>query len=92
MSKVNPDELKTESVSVGFSGPEGTSPIPLDILDRLMAISGVEGVGLTKPATVCVYVRDPAVRTKLPKLIGGFAVHTKLTGVVSAQQAIKQQE
>ena len=92
MRKVNLAKLKSESVSVGYSGPEVESPIPLSVRDRLLAIDGVEGVGLTKPGIVCVYVTDGAVQTRLPKLIDGFAVEAKLTGLVFAQQAIRRQK
>jgi hypothetical protein len=55
---------------------------------ELMAIDGVEGVGLGRNQigddVIVVYLRDAAVESRLPRQIEGFQVKTEITGIIDA--------
>ena len=63
------------------SAPE--SPIPEAVRDSLMAIEGVEGVGLAGEGRLRVYVSVAAVQSRLPDRIGDFRVDVEVTGPIS---------
>ena len=57
---------------------------------RLMAMDGVEGVGLGRTAlgddAIVVYVRDQQAAERLPKELDGVAVQLQVTGRIDAQK------
>jgi hypothetical protein len=57
---------------------------------RLMAMDGVEGVGMGRTAlgdeAIVVYVRDEHVTPHLPKELDGVAVQVQITGRIEAQK------
>ena len=85
MRKVKRNELGGESGAVDFIASEAEHSIPQSICDALLAIDGVEGLGLGGVHELWVYVRDGAVRFNLPERIDGFDVHVRITGVIRAQ-------
>jgi hypothetical protein len=56
----------------------------------LMAIDGVEGVGIGRDGlgndAIKVYLRDSGVKARLPKDLDGYPVETEVTGIVDAQR------
>lgn len=54
----------------------------------LMAIEGVEGVGIGKNQigddAILVYLRDETVKQRIPQNIEGFEVTTQVTGIIDA--------
>ena len=54
----------------------------------LMAIDGVEGVGIGKNQigddVIIVYLRGEEVKSRLPKNIDGIEVKTEITGIIDA--------
>lgn len=58
--------------------------------ERLMAMDGVEGVGIGRTAlgdeAIVVYVRDQHVIQRLPKELDGVAVQFQVTGPIEAQK------
>ncbi len=58
--------------------------------ERLMAMDGVEGVGIGRTAlgdeAIVVYVRDQHVIQSLPKELDGVAVQVQVTGRIEAQK------
>jgi hypothetical protein len=56
---------------------------------RLMAIEGVEGMGIQEDASgkefIVVYVRDESTKARLPKVLDGFPVKAQVTGEFFAQ-------
>ena len=59
----------------------------------LLGINGVTGVGMGKDETgkdvIVVYLLNSNVQKYIPKKLGGFAVQTKVTGVISPQSRIQ---
>ena len=55
---------------------------------EIMAIEGVEGVGVTRDPigneAIVVYVRDSTVAKSLPKTLDGLPVQVQVTGAVDA--------
>lgn len=56
--------------------------------DELLAIAGVEGLGLTKGAdggdAIVVYVRDRSATAKIPSVLGGLPTTVEVTGRIDA--------
>ena len=55
---------------------------------ELMAIDGVEGVGLGRDSigndAIIVYLRTDDVRDRVPSSIDGYPVETRVTGIIDA--------
>lgn len=55
---------------------------------RLMSISGVEGVGVGRSKiggdAIIVYLRDEGAKKLVPSSIGGYPVETIVTGIIDA--------
>lgn len=55
---------------------------------QLMAIDGVEGVGVGRNSigddAVIVYLRTEDAKARVPRTIGGYPVETKVTGIIDA--------
>jgi hypothetical protein len=55
---------------------------------QLMAIDGVEGVGIGQDSTgsegIVVYARDPGVAQRVPRTIAGMNVDVQVTGRIDA--------
>jgi len=91
-----PWDSGTESASVEYqpSSPSGTaerSAIEAVLsrnADILMAIEGVEGVGIGRDRigneVIVVFVRDASVRVRVPYEVEGITVEISVTGIVDA--------
>lgn len=55
---------------------------------ELMAIDGVEGVGVGRNSigndAIVVYLRTDDVKSRVPQTIGGYPVETRVTGIIDA--------
>jgi len=55
---------------------------------QLMAIEGVEGVGIGNDSTgndaIIVYVRTKDAKTRVPSSVDGYPVETIVTGIIDA--------
>lgn len=71
-----------QSCGVDYTPSAPESPVPEAARDALMAIEGVEGVGLVGAGRLRVYVSDATVGTRLPDRIGGFQVDVAVTGPI----------
>lgn len=75
--------------------PDATHSFAFGVLQEheqeLMAIPGVEGVGIGQDAIgnegLVIYVRDAGVAAQLPKSLKGLHVECKVTGVIDALKA-----
>jgi hypothetical protein len=67
---------------------QGPAAIVNRVSHELMAIPGVEGVGLTRAPdgsdAIVVYVRDAAVATKIPSTVGELPTVVEVTGQIDA--------
>ena len=72
-----------QSCGVDYTPSALDSPIPEAVCDALMAIEGVEGVGLVGAGRLRVYVSVATVRSRLPDRIGGFQVEMDVSGPFS---------
>lgn len=79
----NPDE---EANAAG--GASGLEHVRRNHEGELMAIEGVEGVGVGQneigDAAIIVYLRDEGVKRRIPRTIEGHPVVTHVTGVIDA--------
>lgn len=55
---------------------------------ELMAIEGVEGVGIGRSKigddAIIVYLRDEGAKERVPRTIAGYSVETIVTGIIDA--------
>lgn len=82
MEDVNLEKLAKEVGAIRFRAPKSESPISAEDRETLLAIDGVQGIGLASARKLCVYVRDGEVKRNLPKRIGGFEVTIRETGLI----------
>lgn len=82
MSKRKAVGQGSRTCGVDYTPMAYESPIPQAVRDALLAIEGVEGVGLAGEARLRVYVRVASIRSKLPDRIGGFEVDAQVTGKI----------
>lgn len=79
----NPGEETTAA-----SGASGLEHVKQNHEGELMAIEGVEGVGIGQngigDAAIIVYLRDEDVRNRIPRTIEGHPVVTHITGAIDA--------
>lgn len=80
MSKIDPDILKTEPVALRQPSPPTSAAAAVS--ERLMAIEGVEGVGVCGRHRILVYIATPEVQLRLPKRMNGFDIETECTGPI----------
>jgi len=80
MSKIDPDILKSETVAVRQPAPAASDAAAISA--RLMAIDGVEGVGMPGRHRLLVYISTPDVRLRLPKNLDGFDIEVECTGPI----------
>jgi hypothetical protein len=70
------------------SGASGLERVKQNHESALMAIEGVEGVGIGQDgigdAAIIVYLRDEGARKRIPRTIDGHPVVTHITGVIDA--------
>lgn len=85
MKNVKSRELSGESGAVEFTPPATDHLISPEEQEALMAIDGVEGLGMSGSCQLCVYVSAPDICRKLPKKIGRFEVIVRTTGIVRSQ-------
>ena len=83
MSERQTPGLDGRSCGVDYTPSAPDSPIPEAMHDALMAIEGVEGVGLVGAGRLRVYVSVATVRSRLPDRIGGFQVEMDVSGPFS---------
>jgi hypothetical protein len=89
-------EFQYEDAAMPYSpddaGGTSTSSAVEQVKDEheqeLMAIDGVEGVGVGQGKigneAIIVYVRDEGARKRIPRTIAGYPVETIVTGVIDA--------
>ena len=79
----NPDEEENAAGSA-----PGLEHVRRNHEGALMAIEGVEGVGVGQneigDAAIIVYLRDEGVKRRIPRTIEGHPVVTHVTGVIDA--------
>jgi hypothetical protein len=67
---------------------QGPAAIVNQVSDELMAIPGVEGLGLTRAPdgsdAIVVYVRDAGVAAKVPSIVGELPTVVEVTGQIDA--------
>ncbi len=67
---------------------EGPAAIISRLGDELMAIPGVEGVGLTAAPdgsdAIIAYLRDASVAAQIPSILGGLPTVVEVTGQIDA--------
>ena len=85
MAKINRTAVRRESAALDVNMVDDADAIPSKTREALLAIDGVEGVGLSGTRQLCVYIRDMEVRQNLPKKIDGFWVSCRCTGTVRFQ-------
>lgn len=90
------DEFKYEDAAMPYHPDEGITTnvstslehVKQDHEQELMAIDGVEGVGVGRNEigddAIIVYLRDEGAKKRIPRSIGGVPVKTIITGVVDA--------
>ncbi|HVQ37970.1 MAG TPA: hypothetical protein VMS31_10585 [Pyrinomonadaceae bacterium] len=80
----SPEESATTNTSSAIEH------VKQDHEQELMAIDGVEGVGIGRSKigddAIIIYLRHEGARKHLPRSIGGYPVETILTGVIDAYQ------
>jgi len=80
----NPGEETTASAS----GGSGLEQVKQNHESALMAIEGVEGVGIGQDGigdpAIIVYLRDEGARNRIPRTIEGHPVVTHITGAIDA--------
>jgi len=95
MSRDSPDDPDLTVTGGGiFEQPaddaDGPAGIVARVGDELLAIPGVEGVGLTQTRDggdgIVVFVRDGSVAGLLPDVVGGLPIVVEVTGQIDAQQ------
>ena len=78
----SPEDSATTSTS------SAVEQVKNDHEQELMAIDGVEGVGVGQGKigndAIIVYVRDEGARKRIPRTIAGYPVETIVTGVIDA--------
>ncbi|HET6976032.1 MAG TPA: hypothetical protein VFI24_06905 [Pyrinomonadaceae bacterium] len=88
------NDFPFEDAAMPYSPEASTSSSPIENVkqnheDRLMAIEGVEGVGLGRNSigddAIIVYLRSEDVKGRIPSDIDGHPVETKVTGIIEAQ-------
>lgn len=72
-----------QSCGVDYTPSTPESPIPEAVRDALLAIEGVEGVGLVGEGRLRVYVSGVTVRSRVPDRIGEFQVDVDESGPFS---------
>ena len=72
-----------QSCGVDYTPSAPESPIPEAVRDALLAIEGVEGVGLAGTGRLRVYVSVATVRSRVPDRIGEFQVDVEVSGPIS---------
>ena len=79
----NPDDEMTAG-----GGSSGLERVKRSRESELMAIEGVEGVGIGQneigDGAIIVYLRDEGVRRRIPRTIEGHPVVTIITGAIDA--------
>ena len=85
MQKVDPSELGSESGAVEPPASADASSIPPKVLDKLLSIDGVKGVGQAGPGRLVAYLETRSGLSNLPDRIEGFAVEARHTGTVRLQ-------
>lgn len=84
MSKRKAIARERGSCGVDYTPSARESPIPQAVREALLAIEGVEGVGLVGEERLRVYVSVAGVQSKLPSEIEGFAVDSLVTGQIGS--------
>ena len=88
------NDFPFEDAAMPYSPEASTSSSPIEHVkqsheDRLMAIEGVEGVGIGRNSigddAIIVYLRSEDVKARIPSDIDGHPVETKVTGIIEAQ-------
>ncbi len=81
----DPDEL---AASGSATSPSQIAQVKQNYEHKLMAIDGVEGVGIGQNQigddVILVYLRDEEVGSRIPFMIEGFQVKTQITGIIDA--------
>ena len=72
-----------QSCGVDYAPSTPESPIPEAVRDALLAIEGVEGVGLAGEGRLRVYVSGATVRSRVPDRFGEFQVDVEVSGPIS---------
>jgi hypothetical protein len=93
----NPEDLGTESlppyipVEANLSMQSAIERVKEQHEGQLLAIDGVVGVGIQQDTignpVIAVYVRDAAVKNKLPATVGGYPIVVTVTGDIDAYRA-----
>lgn len=90
------NEFQHEDAAMPYSPEESATTrassavqhVKQDHEQELMAIDGVEGVGVGRSAigddAIIVYLRDEGARKRIPRSVGGYPVETIITGVIDA--------
>ena len=90
------DEYQYEDAAMPYSPEESTTTntssklenVKQDHEQELMAIDGVEGVGVGRSKigndAIIVYVRDEGAKQRIPRRIAGYPVETIVTGLIDA--------
>lgn len=83
MSEKQAPVQDSQSCGVDYTPSTPESQIPEAVRDALLAIEGVEGVGLVGEGRLRVYVSGATVRGRLPDRIGEFQVDVDVSGPFS---------
>jgi hypothetical protein len=90
------NDFPYEDAAMPYNPGEETTASGASVLERvkqnhegaLMAIEGVEGVGIGQDgigdAAIIVYLRDEGARKRIPRTLDGHPVVTHITGVIDA--------
>ena len=90
------DEYQYEDAAMPYSPEESTTTdtssklehVKQDHEQELMAIDGVEGVGVGRSKigndAIIVYLRDEGAKKRIPRSIAGYPVETIVTGLIDA--------
>lgn len=90
------DDFTLEDAAMPYYPEESTTTSTSSALEHakqnheqeLMAINGVEGVGVGRSKigddAIIVYLRDEGVKNRIPISIDGYPVETIITGVIDA--------
>jgi hypothetical protein len=88
------NDFPDEEVAMPYSPESSTEAsstverVKEDHEKELMAIDGVEGVGVGRNSigndAIVVYLRTDDVKSRVPQTIGGYPVETRVTGNIDA--------
>jgi len=90
------NEFSPEDAAMPYNPEESTTADASSAVERvkqnheqeLMAIEGVEGVGVGRSNigddAVIVYLRDEAARQRIPRSLDGYPVEPIITGLIDA--------